>query len=196
LDEGDDCYFYGEYTARRGFNFSETNRLIFNFKKGMEKQSNAYEWRYKAKAIRQAAQMLRETLASQPNLEALRGATLVPIPPSRSKKDPLYDGRVVSMLQQLSVGIGLDIRELVVQKETVEPSHSATSRATPNSLAQNYEIDVSLKDPYPNSLWVFDDVLTTGAHFKAMKKVLNEAYPGIPCIGVFLARRALEADEI
>lgn len=37
LDEGDDCYFFGEYTARRGYNFGETNQLIYNLKKGMER---------------------------------------------------------------------------------------------------------------------------------------------------------------
>jgi hypothetical protein len=35
LTAADDCYFLGEYTARKGFAFSATNRLILNFKKTM-----------------------------------------------------------------------------------------------------------------------------------------------------------------
>jgi hypothetical protein len=196
LDEEDSCYFYGEYTARRGFNFSSTNQLIFNFKKSLEKRANPYEWEYKLRAIRQAAQMLRQTLAGKENLEALRSATLIPVPPSKAKDDPLYDDRVLSMLQILSTDLALDIRELVIQKQTAEPSHAADYRPSPDDLAQNYAIDVRLLNPPPTSIWIFDDVLTTGAHFKAMKKVLGEVYPGTPCIGIFLARRVPDADQI
>jgi hypothetical protein len=196
LDEGDNCYFYGEYTARRGFNFSHTNQLIFNFKKGLEKRANPYEWDYKLRAIRQAGQMLRQTLAGKENLEALKSATLIPIPPSKAKSDPLYDDRVLSMLQILSTNLALDIRELVIQKETTESSHSAGYRPSPDELAVNYAIDPHLQDPTPRSIWIFDDVLTTGAHFKAMKKVMGQVYPAIPCIGIFLARRVLEADQV
>lgn len=196
LDEDDDCYFYGEYTARRGFNFSDTNQLIFNFKKGLEKQANPYEWKHKARAIRQAAQMLRETLANKENIESLRSATLVPIPPSRAKDDPLYDNRVVNMLQIFSGNLDLDIRELILQTETIGSSHSADYRPNPDELADNYEVDPSLEQPTPRSVWIFDDVLTTGAHFKAMKKVIQQTYPGVSCIGIFLARRAPEADAL
>jgi hypothetical protein len=196
LDEEDHCYFYGEYTARRGFNFSNTNQLIFNFKKGLEKRSNPPEWDYKLRAISQAAQMLRQALAGKENLEALKSATLVPIPPSKAKGDPLYDGRVLSMLQILSVNLALDIRELVLQRETAEPSHSAGYRPSPDDLAANYTIDSRLQHPMPRSIWIFDDVLTTGAHFKAMKKVISQVYPGTPCIGIFLARRVLDADQV
>jgi hypothetical protein len=51
LDENDECYFFGEYTARRGFNFSDTNQLIYNFKKGLEKKRNSNEWRYSYSAL-------------------------------------------------------------------------------------------------------------------------------------------------
>lgn len=36
LSEDDTCYFFGEYTARKGYAFSNTNNLIHNFKKGVE----------------------------------------------------------------------------------------------------------------------------------------------------------------
>jgi hypoxanthine-guanine phosphoribosyltransferase len=39
------------------------------------------------------------------------------------------------------------------------------------------------------SLVVVDDVLTTGAHFKAMQRILNERFPDVSLIGVFVARR-------
>jgi hypothetical protein len=196
LDEVDQCFFYGEYTARGGSAFSEANQLILNFKKGMERQSFPFEWRYKAGAIRQAAQMLRQSLAIEPNLQALRSATLVPIPPSKAKNDPLYDDRMMRTLQLMGEGLNLDIRELVLQTSTVTPSHSTDSRPSPDEIAANYQIDLNAKQPAPTAVWVFDDVLTTGAHFKAMKTVLQQTYPDVPCIGIFLARRVHKADEL
>ena len=38
LDENDPCFFLGEYTARMGFVYSETNNLILNFKKSMDRR--------------------------------------------------------------------------------------------------------------------------------------------------------------
>jgi hypothetical protein len=43
LTANDDCYFIGEYTARRGFAFSSTNNLILNFKKPMDRRNRPAE---------------------------------------------------------------------------------------------------------------------------------------------------------
>jgi hypothetical protein len=43
LTAADVCYFLGEYTARKGFAFSATNRLIFNLKKSMDRRGRS-EW--------------------------------------------------------------------------------------------------------------------------------------------------------
>jgi hypothetical protein len=40
----------------------------------------------------------------------------------------------------------------------------------------------------PGSVVVFDDVLSGGSHFKAVKMVLRSAFPDIPVSGMFLAR--------
>jgi orotate phosphoribosyltransferase len=43
-------------------------------------------------------------------------------------------------------------------------------------------------NPAPEKIVVFDDVLTGGSHFKAMKIVLRQRYPEVDIIGLFLAR--------
>ena len=183
LDATDECYFVGEYTARAGYSHSATNDLIHNLKKGMERNDRP-EWRYKIWAITTAASQLRTSL----NPDYLRVATFVPVPPSRAKGDPLHDDRMVQVLQQL--GAGVDARESVVQGESYDPSHGAVnSRPGPDELYQNYRMDEAGVLPAPKSIAVVDDVLTTGAHFKAMQRILNEAFPAVPLIGVFLARR-------
>jgi predicted amidophosphoribosyltransferase len=183
LDITDECYFVGEYTARAGYNFSATNDLIHNLKKGMERKDRP-EWRCKIGAIATASLQLRNSL----NPDYVRVATFVPVPPCRTKNDPLYDDRMVQVLRQF--GDDVDVRELVVQLEGYDASHAATnSRPGPDELYQKYQIDEALVRPIPRSIAVVDDVLTTGAHFKAMQKILSETFPSVPLIGVFVARR-------
>ena len=113
LTPEDECYFLGEYTARKGYAFSATNQLILNFKKSMAKRATA-QWRYKERAIEEAAAAFRAAL----NSEWLDGATLVPIPPSKSKSDALYDDRLVRMVCGIRAQPALDVRELVLQHTT------------------------------------------------------------------------------
>lgn len=183
LESTDECYFVGEYTARAGYSYSATNDLIHNLKKGMERKDRP-EWRYKIGAIAAASLQLRNSL----NPDYLRVATFVPVPPCKTKNDPLYDDRMVQVLQQF--GHDVDVRELVVQLEGYDASHAATdSRLGPDELYQRYQIDEALVQPVPRSIAVVDDVLTTGAHFKAMQRILNETFLGVALIGVFVARR-------
>jgi|SRR5580704_6445622 hypothetical protein len=184
LEASDDCYFIGEYTPRAGYNHSATNDLILNLKKEMDRR-HLPEWRYKTWAIEQASKQLREVLPP----DTLEEATFIPVPPSKAKTDPLYDDRVVQILSGL--GEDVDVRDAVTQGESYDPSHALEVRLGPDELYQLYELDDEYLEPLPTSLVIVDDVLTTGAHFKAMKRLLNEAFPEVPIIGVFVARRVL-----
>ena len=130
----------------------------------------------------------------------MKGFTFVPIPPSSSKDDPGYDDRLVRMLQAIHPAPLLDIRELIVQLRSSEPSHLAETmgkpRLTPEEILSNYKLDDSLKEPTPNNIFVVDDVLTTGAHFRAAKDFLSSHFPGLPVFGLFVARRVPGTTEI
>jgi hypothetical protein len=182
LDSQDQCYFIGEYTAGRGFSFSATNQLIYNLKKSMDRRGLP-EWVWKTRAIQNAAASPRQSL----NAEFLQRTTFVPVPPSRASSDPLYDDRMTRVLRLL--GQTVDVRELVFQQEGMHDAHTADYRPGPNVLYENYQIEESLVEPIPTGLAVVDDVLTTGAHFKAMKRILEETIPEVPIVGLFLARR-------
>ena len=56
LSVGDKCFYHGEYTPRRGFNYSETNNLILNLKKDMSRKETP-EWRYKEEAIEKCTKL-------------------------------------------------------------------------------------------------------------------------------------------
>jgi hypothetical protein len=128
LTPDDECYFLGEYTARKGYAFSATNQLILNFKKSMDKRATA-QWRYKEKAIAEAAAAFRAAL----NKELLDIATLVPIPPSKTRNDALYDDRLVRMLRGIRVNPKLDVRELVFQRASTAAVHDQENRPTPDA---------------------------------------------------------------
>jgi predicted amidophosphoribosyltransferase len=194
LDDRDNCYFISEYTARRGFHFSETNNLIYNLKKSPIHRGAA-QWSYKRKAIQQAGASLRAVLDKGSNANWLRAATLVPVPSSKIKSDEMHDNRLTEVLSVLGSGLTLDIRELVQQVENRPAAHDCEQRPKPDELRMNYLVDEGLSDPEPSHLGIFDDVLTSGAHFKAMKAILSERFPAASIIGIFLARRVPESDD-
>lgn len=185
LTPSDECYFLREYTARAGFTYNATNNLIQNFKKPVDRKGLP-EWYYKGQAIQQIIRELRESLHPQ----WLEQATLVPIPPSSSKSDPSYDDRMIQVL------VGLhpisrrryDVRELIIQRSSTDPAHREGQSRNPETIQGNYMLDEDLLAPTPQAIGLFDDVLTSGAHFRAAQRLLVEHFPGVPIIGVFVAR--------
>jgi hypothetical protein len=180
LNADDECYFLGEYTARKGFSHSATNNLIINFKKPLDRRGLP-QWKHKASKITEAANALHNALMQYD----LRSTTFVPVPPSKAKGDPMYDDRMSEMLRQLSelfrttAGYALDVREVVIQRQSTEAAHDAHARPSPEQLAGLYDVDSAmLADSRPHVL-ICDDVLTTGSHFKAMCKVLSGRMPEV-----------------
>ena len=184
LAEGDACYFLGEYTARQGYAYSDTNQLIVNFKKPLDRRERP-EWRYKELAIRQAAEGFRKGL----NPEALDRLTFVPVPPSKAKGHPLHDDRLTRMLHAIRPEPPLDIRELIVQTESTEAAHGLEDRPRPKDIQALYQVDESLSAPTPGTIAVVDDILTTGAQFRAVHAILSARFPTAAVVGLFIARR-------
>ena len=194
LEPEDRCFYLGEYTARKGFQFSDTNNLINNLKKPMDRKGKP-EWSYKTQAIEKAGRLLREGIdAVNPNW--LAKATLVPVPPSKVKGDSEYDDRLMGILRRMSRGMKVDIRELVLQRENMQAAHGMTSRPGLSDLVGNYVIDEKLADPKPSVIGIVDDVLTTGAHFKAAQQVVRTRFPNVPCYGFFVARRIPDTSDV
>lgn len=191
LTEEDDCYFIGEYTARRGYAYSETNHLILNFKKSPDRRGRP-EWRYKEEAIRRAAAAFRTALAP----DRVDRWTFVPIPPSKARGHPLHDDRITRMLRAIRRDSPLDVRELIVQDESVDASHGGGARPGPGRIGTLYRIDERSAAPPPDGAIIVDDVLTTGAHFRAAKSVLSARFPKAPVLGLFIARRAPDTFDV
>lgn len=186
LDANDACYYFGEYTAGEGPRYSETNQLIWNFKKKPERKIYP-DYQYKIEAIRKAGEWLKN--AFKP--EHLPGVTFVGAPPSRRIGDPGYDDRIEQALQVVA-NAGGDVRPLIMQTVSRPAAHeSQNNRPRPTDLARNYSLNLAVAEPTPRTIVIVDDMLTTGCTFKAMSQVLAANYPDAQIAGIFLARRAL-----
>ena len=190
LSEDDLCYYIGEYTAKGGFRYSDTNSLIFNFKKRLNLRATL-QWRYKGEAISRIASTFREAIGDA----SLKALTFVPVPPSEAKDDPMHDDRMTQMLRAVNPSLNLDIREIVVQTVTTPKSHQSENRLRPDELIELYRLDESLSEPEPTNIAIVDDVLTAGSHFTAMKAVLAQRFPSTHIIGLFIARRVPDTDD-
>ena len=201
LAPNDRCRFLGIYKPRAGSQHSKFNDLIINFKKPMHRKGLP-EWKYKERAI----DIIAAKLASSLELYGTWAQTVtwVPIPPSRAKGDPEYDDRLLQVLYKVSQTLQrhqkrqrpLDIRGLIRQKKSTQPSHLSSSRPSPDAIAANYFIDESLMAASIQcKVALFDDVITTGAHFKAAQSVLKQRVPDVVIGGIFIARAEREQDR-
>jgi hypothetical protein len=192
LRPDDYCLYIGDYTARGGFGCSPINNLVLNFKKPVSRRGLA-EYVYKERAIERVGRFFRDSFSS----DAFRQVTFVPIPPSKARHHPEHDDRVMRSLSHMAglvraeLNVVADIREIVVQRDSYDPSHMANAgaRMHADDLLPLYMIDDAVAQQAPARILVVDDVLTTGSHFVAMKTVLTNRFPGAWIGGLFVARR-------
>ncbi len=182
----DDCYFFGEYKPRQGFEAGWGNDIVSNLKKSPLKKGRA-EYRYKERAIAQAATTYRDAIPAA----WLSTVTVVPVPPSKSRDHPEYDDRV----EQIARAFAPDVRLLIYQDGDRECAHLSDVRPRPEDHIARYRIDESLIEPGPTQLIVVDDVLTTGASYVAMRTVLGRRFPQATIGGIFLTRRVPDTPD-
>ena len=183
LDEDDTCYYAREYIARGGYTASECNQLVLNFKKDPSRRQNQ-EWQYKEQAINQFAREL--ALGLNPL------ATVCFVPPSKSATAPDYDDRFEMLMARLSQMVpSLNCQQPFTLPSTIQASHAGGER-DPVVLYQS--LQWTGFSTTPKSVVVVDDVITSGGHFKACTKMIQENHPDIDICGMFWAR-AVERDE-
>lgn len=193
LAEGDRCLFLGEYFAGKSYKGGGTNQLIFNFKCPPSKAAaSAGRKNWKERAINEIAAGLRATVATQENAESV---TWVPIPTSKVCGHPEYDDRLIRTLWLAFTGYRPDIRLLLRQAESTDADHVSGFRITVETLYDLLAVDqtaLASQPIRPGGIVLFDDVLTTGKHFKCCQHRLKEALsPETEITGLFVARRVL-----
>jgi len=188
LDASCKCYFFAEYPSgnRKENEGNPIYSLINNLKKSVDKKGLP-EYKYKLNDIQICSNALIELFLSTNNIGDF---TLVPIPPSKSKNHPLYDPRILQILEGLKPKFdNCDIKELISSKEDMIASHKTLKRPKVMEIFNNYVLDESLISGVKDKVILFDDVLTSGAHFQAAKRKILEYFPLCEVIGFFIARR-------
>lgn len=186
LQPSDEIYYYGEYTSGKAADFSPMNQLIRNYNKKLSRMGQP-DWHFKEEAIKTSANLLRVAILQSIGIrQRINNAILVPVPPSLSKDAPEYDDRNLKMLNYLRPQG--NIRELILQKQSRTPLKETKVR-DPKKLESNYYLNPSTNIDFGNSeIWLFDDVLTQGTHFRAIHDFLKAHDPKVKITGFFLAR--------
>jgi predicted amidophosphoribosyltransferase len=92
--------------------------------------------------------------------------------------------------------VNKDIRELVCQRVTTKKSHcSGGDRLKIHELIDVYELDIEAINSARENIVLFDDILTAGAHYHAMKTVLHRVRADLNIVGIFIARVIRPQDE-
>jgi len=179
--------FYGRiYTPRQGYSYSPTNRLILNLKKSPH--ASEVELRYKASAIQQFAQ---EVISLFSHFKPESSFMLVPMPPSKAKSHLDYDNRLEQVAAIVASQLtNVSVLPILLTCQSSEGYHTNSTSRNPNELYELMGIDENCKSSYQEGkiLVVIDDVLTSGAHFSAAQRHLQETFPESRIIGIFWAK--------
>ena len=178
--EEHDCWVHaGEYVSGAGYHEPMNSRII-NFKKSPLKMKPG-ERKHRERAIKQFKKDIESLLGSYPKI------VLTAVPSSRRKDDPEYTNRFEDLFQEILNSHPAWIVEWPVEiRETTEASHNSGPR-DPDLLMENY-IWKGFKHEEPEVLHIFDDVITTGAHLRAVSDFLrSHNYKG-KIIGVCWAK--------
>jgi hypothetical protein len=187
LTAADVCFYVWEYTAGQHYDFSPTNHLIANLKiKPSRIVSSPRRGRYKQQAIDHGAAALRRLI--QPSWVEEIG-TFVPMPTSKIPGHRDSDDRIQRLLNSAFPGLNSDIRPLLEQTDNTAADHESPERLPYAALRTITRVnEAHAASPPRANLAVVDDVLNSGKHFKVAQELLAQRFPGVPVIGIFVAR--------
>jgi predicted amidophosphoribosyltransferase len=113
------------------------------------------------------------------------------MPPSKREDDPDYDARLVQVLEKLkNKDNDFKYEEVLANKKSRKAAHSLKNepRPTKDEHLNNFIVENNLRNKNVEAIVIFDDVIYSGASFKAAKEVLKKHYGPILICGLFIAR--------
>ena len=182
MTDDDECYYFIEAT-QGGFEASTSNSLLLNFKKDI-KFKKTPAWQYRNNAIKQFALMISKHI----NNDRTDSITIIPEATSYPISDPSFNDRLVQTLIELKkLRQRINIELALEAKSYIGSSHlPGGTRNVP--IIQNNLQWKGLKNSPSQTIILLDDVLTTGAHFRACKNIILANTPeNTNIIGFFLA---------
>jgi hypothetical protein len=198
LTASDRCAYLGQYysgTVRANDNGNALcHRLLRNYKcEPSRALSDPSHRRYKQEAIATLGGWLRQAVPRR----VAESCTWIPIPPSQQADDPEFDDRLARTLLLAFQGYDVDVRNLLFQVCSTPRDHAGRARLSEQALFKILRIDETqlAQRSVRERVVLFDDVLTSGKHFKCCERRLKDVLPDTPIAGVFLMRRAPPRDR-
>ena len=185
----DDCFFFMHYTSRGGWDASEANSRIYNFKAKPNDPNHPKPVEYILQARQQFINDLKYPIGFL--LQHHSKVNLTFIPTSRSRRDNLYNDRFEFVCGRLKAIYcdKLAPEELVENVKSRQQSSSSNYRRGEEYVQEikaNFRW-LGFKDKQ-DVLIIVDDVIKTGAQFKALKELITEKTDSLPKIyGLFWA---------
>ncbi len=177
LEENDSCLYYMDYQAHGGYSSSNSNNLINNFKREPKHKGHP-AWAYKLEAANIFAKNLIALFADKEDL------TIAFIPGSKITSDPEFDERFDLLKENLQkLKRSLRFEEPIMVKINREAAHQANARPKPTDIESTYQW-IGFQEK-PKKLILIDDVITTGAQFRAYKNLVHAHHSEIDVIGLF-----------
>lgn len=179
---------YGRtHTAHKNYAYSETNQLIHNLKKTTDRP--ATELKYKEIAVNKFADELGEFLEKV--IQEDRSYWIVPVPPSKTTSHLAYDDRVHRVAKKVADRISqISYRPIVKTSVDREAKHRSSTQRDPDDIYSTLSFIADDATDYEENIKiiVLDDVLTSGASFEAMRRLLDENLSHPKIVGIFWAK--------
>lgn len=179
---------YGRtYTAHENYGYSRTNQLIYNLKKSIDRAAKELKW--KEVAVNRFAEELGDFLEKVTRED--RSYWIVPIPPSKTTSHPEYDDRVHRVAKKVADRIAqISYKPIVKTSVDREAKHKTSTLRDPDDIYSTLSFNPDDATDYDETIKiiVLDDVLTSGASFEAMRRLLEENLSNPQIVGIFWAK--------
>jgi predicted amidophosphoribosyltransferase len=183
LEEYTSCIYY-MHEYRKDINTYNDNPVrskIHNLKKDISCRSNPHIWHYKLCAIEEMAE----------DISMLIGESSVycaPMPTSMMRSDERYDNRLELVVERVARSCQ-NVTQLLPFDlvKSVEPFHRSRRYRNAEVIASNIIVNPN-SIPQDRPLVLIDDIITSGALFRACCMVVHRHHPSTKVYGVFWAR--------
>lgn len=183
------CFYTREYASGQKYSYSEANNLISNLKKGVALRGTN-QWPHKRRAIQRFAAELYQWFK-----DINFPYHICSIPSSKRRDHEEYDSRLDDVLSLVAAELPNAIHSTpIIRNVTLRAAHlSPGDRPT---IQEHYESMewVGLEIP-PAPVIIIDDVITSGASFKACQRHFRENAPEADLHGAFWCKTIWLHDE-
>jgi phosphoglycolate phosphatase-like HAD superfamily hydrolase len=169
-------YFYARKRWKDGWSASFGNSLVNSFKI----QVNSF------KAAEYVKKLATRRFADELGLLLPKNANVIFLKGSKIESDALYDNRWDLLETQLTwIRRDISVFAPITMIASQEAAHESTNNKLrdPESIRSNLRWTSAI--PQGEEIWVIDDVLTSGGHFEAYLRILNENAPSSQVQGAF-----------